>query len=309
MTRCVQGRHLFDDTAREVLRAMIWKVAEFCGVEVITYAIMPNHFHVLIRVPIRTPISDEELLKRYKLLHPKPSPFLPARIEVIADSLKQNSAEGGAWRQKQLALMNNVSAYMRLLKQRFSIWFNKNHDYFGTLWAERFKSVLVQYDRNTLRTIAAYIDLNAVRKGLVQDPKDYRFCGYAEALAGSKRARYGLAIICPHKSWRQILADYRTILYSIGAAPRERDHIIPPQEFETVMAADGHLSLPELLRHSWRYFTDATVLGSQAFVSEQRARFARANALPRQTTPPPPPPPTPWGNWTTFQRIRRNRYS
>jgi len=37
--------------------------------------------------------------------------------------------------------------------------------------------------------MAAYIDLNAVRAGLVEDPKDYRFCGYAEAVVGHRRAR------------------------------------------------------------------------------------------------------------------------
>jgi putative transposase len=35
-----------------------------------------------------------------------------------------------------------------------------------------------------LAMIAAYIDLNAVRAGLVVDPKDYRFCGYGEAMGG-----------------------------------------------------------------------------------------------------------------------------
>jgi hypothetical protein len=28
--------------------------------------------------------------------------------------------------------------------------------------------------------MAAYIDLNPVRAGLVKDPKDYRWCGYAQ---------------------------------------------------------------------------------------------------------------------------------
>jgi len=45
-----------------------------------------------------------------------------------------------------------------------------------------------------LRKIAAYIDLNPVRTVLVDDPKDYRWCGYAEALGGSKRARRGLCL-------------------------------------------------------------------------------------------------------------------
>ena len=42
-----------------------------------------------------------------------------------------------------------------------------------------------------LRTVAAYIDLNPVRAGLVKDPKHYRFCDYAAALTGAKAIRHG----------------------------------------------------------------------------------------------------------------------
>jgi hypothetical protein len=38
-------------------------------------------------------------------------------------------------------------------------------------------------DGEALRTISAYLDLNPVRAGLVDDPKDYRWGGYAEAMA------------------------------------------------------------------------------------------------------------------------------
>jgi hypothetical protein len=37
--------------------------------------------------------------------------------------------------------------------------------------------------------VAAYIDLNPVRAGIVKDPADYRWSGYAEAVAGLKPAR------------------------------------------------------------------------------------------------------------------------
>ncbi|MEM1223393.1 MAG: hypothetical protein AAGH40_11570 [Verrucomicrobiota bacterium] len=39
--------------------------------------------------------------------------------------------------------------------------------------------------------MAAYIDLNPVRAGLVKDPKDYRYCGYAEAVAGNPNGSEG----------------------------------------------------------------------------------------------------------------------
>jgi REP element-mobilizing transposase RayT len=51
MTRTVNGERLFESREKEILRKMIRQVADFSGVEVLTYCIMSNHFHVLIRVP------------------------------------------------------------------------------------------------------------------------------------------------------------------------------------------------------------------------------------------------------------------
>jgi REP element-mobilizing transposase RayT len=66
MTRTVNGELLFKDREKEVLRKMLWQVADFCGVEVLTYCIMSNHFHVLVRVPDLQKVSDHELIRRYK---------------------------------------------------------------------------------------------------------------------------------------------------------------------------------------------------------------------------------------------------
>jgi hypothetical protein len=65
---------------------------------------------------------------------------------------------------------------------------------------ERFKSVLVE-DGEALRTMAAYIDLNPVRAGMVKDPKDYRWCGYGEAMGGGTAARLELCQVVGHGGW------------------------------------------------------------------------------------------------------------
>ena len=43
--------------------------------------------------------------------------------------------------------------------------------------------------------VAAYIDLNPVRAGLVNDAGDYGFSGFGEACAGGSAARRGIARI------------------------------------------------------------------------------------------------------------------
>ncbi|TDU72980.1 hypothetical protein EI77_01446 [Prosthecobacter fusiformis] len=80
----------------------------------------------------------------------------------------------------------DLSIYVKEVKQRFSRWFNKRRGRRGTLWMDRFKSVMVECGGEALRTMAAYIDLNPVLAKLIDDPKDYRWCGYGE---GSRRAK------------------------------------------------------------------------------------------------------------------------
>ena len=92
--------------------------------------------------------------------------------------------------------MQDLGEFMKGLLQRFSQWFNRAHARTGTLWEDRFKSVIVE-DGVAARTISAYIDLNPVRAGMVADPADYRWSSYGEAIGGGKKgngkkAREGL---------------------------------------------------------------------------------------------------------------------
>ena len=113
--------------------------------------------------------------------------------------MEQTLAAGGeealGIRKRLLVRMGDVSEYMKSVKQRFSVWYNRSHHRKGTFWNMRFKSVLVEGKGNPLQAMAAYIDLNPVRAGLVADPKEYRFCGYEEAVAERALAAKGLRAI------------------------------------------------------------------------------------------------------------------
>ncbi len=275
MSRTVNGELYFEDFEKEVLRKMVWQVADFCGMEVLTFCIMSNHFHVLVRVPEPSEISDVELLRRYRSLYPKPTKYQSASVATLETQLARGGDEAGALRRKLLARMGDISEYMKMLKQRFSVWYNRTHQRFGTLWAERFKSVLVEGKGNPLQTMAAYIDLNPVRAGLVEDPKDYRFCGYAEAVAGASRARDGLRSVwlaygkdsLQHMpASARALQCHRELIFGKRAA--DSGLPITSREKALKILEAGHAILPRttVLRCRVRYFTDGAILGSQAYV-------------------------------------------
>ena len=306
MTRVVNKERLFDDPAREILRRQLWLVAEYCGVEVLTYAILRNHFHVLVKVPRQTDLTDDELLRRYHLLYPQPTRYQTARLAVIRSQLANNGPEAVAWRRRQLSLMGDVSQYMKLVKQRFSIWFNQSHGRIGTLWCERFKSVLVEPKDEVLRIMAAYIDLNLVRAGLATDPKDGRFCGYAEAVAGHEPARRGIMSVTGLTVWNEAQSAYRQGLFGTGTEAHEHKHAISHEDCRRVLRKGGKLPLADVLRCRLRYLSDGAVLGSQAFVAIQLARYRQRTGRRERTAPHLLPAFTDWGDLAILRGLRRD---
>lgn len=263
VTRVVGGALLLDNRCKEVLRKQIRYMAKFCGVEVLTYCIMSNHFHVLVCVPGQLDLSDDELIQRFSLLYGHDK----GRVDAFESILRNGGQDAQAERDKLLRRMGDVSLFMKELKQRFSIWYNKNHQRFGTFWAERFKSVLIENASACLRTVAAYIDLNPVRAGLVEDPKDYRFCGYADAVVGDASGRVGLCRVLEEKTIKSALSEYRKILFLMGSTTsREGQKAMDREAVKKVVAQDGELPVAEVLRLRVRYFSDGMVLGSKEFV-------------------------------------------
>lgn len=265
MTRTVNGERLFRDREKEVLRKMIWQVADFCGVQVLTYCILSNHFHVLVHVRDGASVSDSELLRRYAVLYPKPTKHQEATALEMKRLLAEGGREAEVVRAKLLARMGDVSEFMKTVKQRFSVWYNRSHQRYGTLWAERFKSVLVEGKGNPLQTMAAYIDLNPVRAGMVEDPKEYRFCGYAEAVAGHEPAKRGLSVV-----WQDFnpnsLQAHRELIFGKHASDAGLSEESRRKALKVLEGADAVLPRATVLRCRVRYFTDGAILGSAEFI-------------------------------------------
>ena len=182
----------------------------------------------------------------------------------------------------------------------------KTRHRFGPLFSDRFKSVLVEPRERVIQMMAAYIDLNCVRAGITQDPRHYRFCGYAEAVAGRRSAQAGLMAIAGASSWTRVQASYRQTLFGVAAGPREQGNVIPLEVFRRVVEQGGQLPLATVLRCRLRYFNDGAVIGSRIFVEDQLARYrSRKHKRPR-TAPRPLPAVTDWGELTTLRSLRRD---
>ena len=289
LSRVVDRQFLFGETEKEMFVSLMREYEAFCGVRVLTFCVMSNHFHILLEVP-QPPEhlpSDELLLQRVERLSGLAG---GSNTRQILQGLRAQGHHKRAeeFRGQLFARMWDVSVFMKLLKQRFTQWFNRQRGRKGTLWEERFKSVLVEGAGEALATMAAYIDLNPVRANLVEDPQEYRWCGYAEAMAGKRAAKEALRLIiaggqrvAPETfTLNQGLAKYRVWLFGQGEAHEGiTDQGQPMRKgfsrdiVAQVVAEKGRVALEDYLRLRVRYFADGAVLGTRRFVDEVFTTF------------------------------------
>jgi len=289
VSRVVDKRRIFGAAEREQFTAFMRQYEQFCQVRVLTHCVMGNHFHILVEIPEAPEDrgrswSDEMFLKHISCLY---FDHFYAAIAAELRGLRKDGrdAEAEAFRDRFFARMWDLSAFMHDLKLRFAKWFNREHGRSGVLWSENFRSVLVE-SGHTARIMGAYIDLNPVRAGIVEDPADYRWSGYGEAVAGSRRAREGLRLLVfGEKSaqfgeemgareaggdWHAIAAEYRKILYMDGEESLRDEKKgragIPKEKAAEVLACGGKLSERQMLRHRVRHFTEGLVVGGESFV-------------------------------------------
>jgi len=333
ISRVVDRRFVMDLDEREHFRMLMRMCEKFTGCRVLSYCLMSNHFHLLLEVPPmpENGITNEELFKRLRVFYSEAQvaeiakemddaamvrtrgefelppvdergePLTAARELALAKQQAARRVE--EIRSRHTRRMHDLSEFMKSLLERFTKWFNRQHTRSGTLWEERFKSVIVESGA-AARTMAAYIDLNPVRAGMVADPADYRWSSYGEAIGGGrkgsgKKAREGLVRAwdcgeCGHHSgsdaerWREVSRLYRRMMgialgKNAGKADVEKTgQSITKNTAELLESADNETALKDLklarmLRCRMRYFTDGLVIGSRAFVDDffehRRDRF------------------------------------
>ena len=279
VSRIVGREFLLGVFEKRVFSKIMRRTEKAAGVQVLTYCLMDNHVHLLLRTESieKEAISDEELVSRVRALYSK---GIAMELEWHLDHWRKekNAAQVDYWRERYLDRLGNLSEFMRVLKNLFSKWYNKEHGRVGTLWEDRYKIVLVEGSEAVLVKVAAYIDLNPVRAGMVEDPAEYRWSGYGEACGGGSEARRGLVRVTgvsPQRGWRDAGRSYRKWLFVEGAegAPgtkvgEKKRQAISRERAAAVMEKDGELSVGELLHLRARYWTDGVILGTRDFVNK-----------------------------------------
>jgi len=285
ISRVVGREFLLGDAEKEHFVRLMRRQERFCLVRVVSYCVLHNHFHLLVEESSQSfeTMNDRDFLGHLKATRPK------EEYAQVAQDFKRWAEQGSRVPIDELKASyfrrkGNVSFFMKGLKQEFTQWYNRKHQRHGTLWESRFKSVLINgMDAEALMMMSAYIDLNPVRAGIVEDPKDYRWSSYGEASTGRSVARQGIKqVIDTLNGYRnaqpvypaRALEQYRSEMFVRGEETGSDESGEPLRQgisreaLQQTLEAGGKLLPGEALMTRIRYFTDGAVIGSKESVED-----------------------------------------
>jgi putative transposase len=285
LSRTVHGEKWLNARAKDVFCRSLHKVAAFCGVRILTYCVMSNHFHLLIEVPaqhLRESIPDAELVRRFRLMYGENgTTYMPISANKLDAIFKAGEKDADGWRKLLRERMHDLPMFMKLLKQRFTQWYNVTHETYGTFWASRYTSLLVESDNEILRKIACYIDLNPVRAQLVEDPSSYRWSGYGAAVSGSNTMRKSLAymnLTSNNGVIEKAFRDYEQELYQRGAFPLGqpgKNGVIPAAIVERVLVKKSSaVTFVHFSKKFSAWLHNGYIVGSNSFVKKNSTWIA-----------------------------------
>ena len=74
-----------------------------------------------------------------------------------------------------------ISKIMASISTSYSMYFNHKYRHFGPIFQNRFKSILIENDDYFVQ-LSRYIYLNPVKDGLTNDPANYKYSSFLEAV-------------------------------------------------------------------------------------------------------------------------------
>ncbi len=287
MSRTALEGFPFKDVENDALVKIIKRFSKLYFTEILGFCAMGNHFHILARMFPEKNYTDEDIKKRVE--------------QFIKEGRKDTDNENDdiVFLDEDIPYYRNkledLSQFVKEIKQTFSRFYNKRHGRRGTLWGERFKSLIVE-NGETLINCLAYIDLNPVRAGLVDRPEDYRWNSLGYHMQTDNKddflsLDFGLKEFAPvecaslslrelHwarvKSEKERVRRYRRYVYETGAVKH-------PEKGETAVIDEDVLKQErknnfdvtrmKRFKSRTRYFTDSGIIGSKEFVCHNYLKF------------------------------------
>lgn len=165
----ISGRNF--EHRKNWIEKRMYFLSELFAVDLFGYAVMSNHYHLIIRVvPERVETwTDEEVADRWLTLSPR-QPFHP-NADQIRQARKKALLSDFTRLSELRERLSSISWFMRYLNEPIARRANREDGCKGKFWESRFQSQEL-LDAPSLITAMVYVDLNPARAGAINDLTD-----------------------------------------------------------------------------------------------------------------------------------------
>ncbi len=170
---------------REWIRTRLEKLASVFAIDCLTYAILSNHLHVVIRSrpDVVATWSDKEVALRWLQIFPGKrideqlgDPTTADVEQLVNDPIKLDLVRGR---------LSDISWFMRALSEPIARMANQQDECTGSFWEGRYKAQRI-LDESGLLACSMYVDLNPIRAAMALSPDQAEFTSAYDRIAANK---------------------------------------------------------------------------------------------------------------------------
>lgn len=194
---------------REWIRRRMESLASVFGIDILTYAILSNHMHLVLRnrPDVVAAWPNQEVAIRWLRVFPgrrlDEHPSEPTQNDV--DTLVRDTKKLQEVRRR----LSDISWFMRALSEPIARMANKQDECTGRFWEGRFKAQRI-IDEAGLLACAMYVDLNPVRAAMAETPDQSEHTSAYDRIKAEKgqqidSAAFDLAPVPTAKAGKEIL--------------------------------------------------------------------------------------------------------
>ena len=221
---------------REWIRARIEKLASVFGVDCLTYAILSNHLHIVLRnrPDVVETWTDGQAALRWLQIFPG------KRIdEQLGDPTEEevDALANDAKRMKTIrARLSDFSWFMRALAEPIARRANMEDDCKGHFWESRFKATNL-LDEASLLACCMYVDLNSIRAAMASNLESSTFTSAHDRMEASNGKKMASSAVQGKVISRQEAAEIRATS--------------TPKQLQARRKAARNRKGPQVLKDAW----------------------------------------------------------